>query len=401
MAGPFSGIRVIDLTRMIAGPVCTMLLADQGADVIKVEPPEGDPVRGPAGIASPMFVSANRGKRSFALDLKQAAGRDVLLRLADTADVLVENFRPGTMQRLGLDAATLRARQPRLIYVSITGVGGSGPYVKKRVYDPVIQSLSGLADVQADGGTGRPRMVRTVIADKTTAVYAAQAIGAALYSRERSGAGQHVQLSMLDTMIGYLWPEAMLQHTVVGRERTAQDPNARPDLIYQTADGYITVGTNSNSEWRGLCEVLGKPEWISDARFATGAARYVNAVERITSVGEILRAQTSAHLLPRLDAAEVPCAPVLRRHEVVGDAQVVHNALIEEFDQPGLGRVRQPRPAASFSETPAAIAGPAHALGEDTDAILTELGYTASESAAMKSAGTVVAHNTAVTGTET
>ncbi len=392
MAGPLSGIRVIDLTRVIAGPVCTMLLADQGADVIKVEPPEGDAVRGPAtaGGFSPMFVSANRGKRTLALDLKQSAGRDVLLRLASTADVLVENFRPGTMQRLGLDAASLLERNPRLVYVSITGVGDSGPYVAKRVYDPLIQSLSGLTDVQADAGTGRPRMVRTVIADKTTAVYAAQAISAALYARERNGQGQHVRLSMLDTMVGFIWPEAMIQHTVVGREQAAQDPNARPDLIYATADGYITVGTNSDSEWRGLCQVLNRSDWITDERFHTGAARYRNAAERITLVGEILSTQPSAYWLPRLDDADVPSSPVLRRHEVVGNEQVVHNALIEEFDQPSIGRIRQPRPAALFSATPAAIAGPAHALGQDTDAILAELGYSGDDIAGMKASGVAV-----------
>lgn len=389
MAGPFAGVRVIDLTRVIVGPVCTMLLADQGAEVIKVEPPEGDSMRGPpsAGGFSPMFVSANRGKRTLVLDLKQAAGRDALLRLVDTADVLVENFRPGTMARLGLDARSVLARNPRLVYASITGVGDSGPYVRKRVYDPIVQSLSGIADAQADGGTGRPRMVRTVIADKTTGVYAAQAIAAALFARERTGAGQHIRLSMLDAMVGFIWPEAMTQYTVVGREQVAQDPNARPDLIYRTTDGYITVGTNSNSEWQGLCAVLERPAWITDPRFATGAARSLNAAERITCVGELLQTNTSGHWLPRLDAAQVPCAPVLRRHEVMHNEQVLHNALIEEFEQPVLGRVRQPRPAAQFSATPAAIAGPARGLGQDSRAILAELGYTGAEVAGLEAAG--------------
>ena len=385
MSGPLAGVRVVDLTRVLAGPVCTMLLADQGAEVIKVETLEGDSVRGPASGTgfSPMFVSANRGKRTLALDLKHPAGHAALLRLIATADVLVENFRPGTMQRLNLSEPSLRKLNPRLIYASITGVGDSGPYVKKRVYDPIVQALSGIADVQADGSTGRPRMVRTVMADKTTGLYAAQAISSALFARERSGEGQHIRLAMLDAMVGFIWPESMTQHTVLNQTKPALDPNARPDLIYQTSDSYITVGTNSDSEWRGLCQVLNKPEWVQDARFKSGAGRSINAAERITLVGELLKAQTSAHWLPLLDAAQVPCAPVLRRHEVAHNEQVLHNRLIEEFDQPLLGRVRQPRPAAQFDRTPAAIAGPARRLGEDTRAILVELGYSEAEIGAL------------------
>src|SRR5271163_2389318 len=253
MSGPLEGIRVIDLTTVISGPVCTMLLADQGADVIKIEPPGGDIARRTAGDGefTAMFVSANRGKRSIALDLKQPAALEALRRLIAGADVLVQNFRPGTMERLGLDEPAMRALNPGLIYLSISGVGETGPYVKKRVYDPVIQSLSGLADVQADQDTGRPRMIRTIVADKVTAVHAAQAVWAALVARGRTGEGQHIRLSMLDTMVAFLWPEAMTQYTVVGKETDAK-PAARPDLIFKTTDGYITVGSLSNQEWHGL-----------------------------------------------------------------------------------------------------------------------------------------------------
>ena len=178
MAGPLAGIRVIDLTTVVSGPVCTMLLADQGADVIKVEPPGGDIARRTAGNGefTAMFVSCNRGKRSLAIDLKQPAALAILHRLIAGADVLVQNFRPGTMERFGLDDASIRALNPKLIYLSISGVGETGPYVGKRVYDPVIQSLSGFADVQANQTTGRPQLIRTIVADKTTAVHAAQAI---------------------------------------------------------------------------------------------------------------------------------------------------------------------------------------------------------------------------------
>ncbi len=210
-----------------------MILADQGADVIKVEPPGGDIARRTAGDGefTAMFVSSNRGKRSIALDLKQPAALEALRRLIAGADVLVQNFRPGTMERLGLDEPAMRAANPGLIYVSISGVGDTGPYVKKRVYDPVIQSLSGFADVQADQDTGRPKMIRTIVADKTTAVYAAQAVCAALVARGRTGQGQHIRLSMLDTMVAF--PVARGDdaiHRRRPRERAAARPAPRPDL---------------------------------------------------------------------------------------------------------------------------------------------------------------------------
>jgi crotonobetainyl-CoA:carnitine CoA-transferase CaiB-like acyl-CoA transferase len=385
MPGPLEGIRVIDLTTVVSGPVCTMILADQGADVIKVEPPGGDITRRTSGEGqmTAMFVSSNRGKRSIALDLKQPAALDALRRLISGADVLVQNFRPGTMERLGLDEPRVRATNAGLIYVSISGVGETGPYVKKRVYDPVIQSLSGFADVQADQETGRPKMIRTIVADKTTAIYAAQAVCAALVARGRTGQGQHIRLSMLDTMVAFLWPEAMTQYTVVGREDAPQ-PAPRPDLIFETLDGYITVGSLSDPEWRGLCGVIGKPEWIEDARFRTPSARSMNGAERIGLVGAILATGHSQDWLDRLDAAEVPCAPVLRRADVMNNVQVVNNALIELMEQPTLGTVRQARPAARFDRTPARIAGPAPRIGEHTEAILAEAGYSAGEIEALK-----------------
>jgi crotonobetainyl-CoA:carnitine CoA-transferase CaiB-like acyl-CoA transferase len=385
MGGPLEGIRVIDLTTVISGPVCTTILADQGADVVKVEPPGGEIGRRTAGDGefTAMFVSANRGKRSIALDLKQAAAVDALRRLIAGADVLVQNFRPGTMERLGLGEPAVRAGNPGLVYVSISGVGETGPYVKKRVYDPVIQSLSGLADLQADPETGRPRMIRTIVADKTTAVYAAQAICAALVARGRTGQGQHIRLSMLDTMVGFLWPEAMTQYTVVGRENAPQ-PAPRPDLIFRTSNGYITVGSLSDAEWRGLCGVIGRPEWIDDPRFRTPAARSQNAAERLTLVGAILAAETSEAWLDRLDAAEVPCAPVLRRADVITNVQVVNNELMQLMEQPLLGTVRQPRPAARFAHTPSRIGGPAPRIGQHTDAVLAEAGYSESEIKALK-----------------
>lgn len=374
--GPLSGVRVLDLTSVISGPNATMMLADQGADVIKVETPGGDIMRRAAtsGGFTPGFVNSNRSKRSVAIDLKRPAGAALLRRLIAVSDVLVQNFRPGVIERLGFGETEVRAINPTIVYVSISGVGETGPYVRKRVYDPVIQALSGLADIQRNAETLRPQMVRTLIADKTTALIAAQAITAALYHKVVRGEGQHVRLAMLDAVVAYLWPEGMLGYTKVGDEAEAASAQPGPDLIFRTADGHIAAGTVSDSEWRGLCGVLGKPEWIEDPRFRTGAARSANVVERVTLIGEVLRHDTSAVWLEKLDAAEVPCAPVLTRRELLDDPQVAANGLVVEYEQPGLGRVRQARPAARFERTPSRIRRPAPGIGEHTREILAELG---------------------------
>jgi crotonobetainyl-CoA:carnitine CoA-transferase CaiB-like acyl-CoA transferase len=362
-----------------------MFLADQGAEVIKIEPLGGDITRrsrqsiSASGEFSALFVSSNRGKRSLALDLKRPEAAKIMRKLIAGSDVLVQNFRPGTMERLGFGEPALRELNPRLIYVSISGAGESGPYARKRVYDPIIQGLSGFADLQAESKTRRPQMIRTIVADKTTAIFAAQAVTAALFARERTGEGQHVRLAMLDTMIAYLWPEAMTQYTVVGREATTADPTARPDLIFETADGYITVGTISDSEWQGFCAASGRSGLAEDPRFNTPGGRSVNATERILLMAEIIKERPTAEWLQQLDANDVPSAPVLRRNEVIANEQVVARELIIELDHPDIGRVRQPVPAARFERTPARIQGPAPRIGEHSAAILSELGLEAAE----------------------
>lgn len=381
MAGPLSGVRVLDLTAVVSGPYATMFLADQGADVLKIEPISGDGTRrsrnliDAAGEFSALFVSCNRGKRSLSIDIKSETGREVLAKLASQADVLVQNFRPGTMERLGLGHKELREKYPRLIYVAISGVGDSGPYVKKRVYDPIIQGLSGFADIQSQPVTNRPQMIRTIVCDKTTSVFTAQAVSSALYAREKTGKGDYIQVAMLDTMISYLWPEGMMQYTVVGSEAAAADPNDRPDLVFKTLDGYITAGTISDSEWQGFCKASGDPELAKDERFATPSARFINATARINKMQEYISQRTTAEWLERLDAADVPCSPILRRGEIINNDQVVARGLIEEFDQPTVGRVRQPKPAAIFEVNKARIGGPAPRVGEHSRAVLKELGY--------------------------
>ncbi len=380
MGGPLSGFRVVDLSRVLAGPAATVLLADQGADVIKVEPLRGDVVRAMGGGGmTPGFLTANRGKRSVALDLKSAAGIDVVKRLAARADVFVQNFRPGAIDGMGLGEPVIRALNPSIIYVSMSGFGERGPYAHKRVYDPVIQALSGLADLQATDEHDRPRMVRTVIPDKTTGLTAAQAITAALLSRERTGEGQHVRVAMLDTMIAYLWQEGLGGLTMVGHEHKVKRGQRSKDLIYETTDGYITAGAVSNAEWEGMCQALGKPEWLTDERFATPQARAANVKVRLELTAEVLRTNTSAHWLVRLDECGVPCAPVLSRPEVIQQEQVRVNEILTEYDHPGLGRVRQPRAAAVFERTPTSSRQLAPGLGEHGREVLAEFGFSAEE----------------------
>jgi crotonobetainyl-CoA:carnitine CoA-transferase CaiB-like acyl-CoA transferase len=390
MPGPLDGVRVLDLTAMISGPMATMILADQGADVIKIEPPAGDLMRHYGIIRKGMsssFLSNNHGKRSLNVDIKSPAGLEIVLKLAATADVLVQNFRPGAIERMGLGEDAVRAAKPDIIYVSISGFGERGPYAGQRVYDPVIQALCGLAEIQADRETGQPRMVRTVIPDKTTAVTAAQAITAALFARERTGQGQHVRLAMLDTMVAYLWPEASSSLSFVGNEADPARGQMGLDLVFKTQDRHITAGAVSDAEWQGMCRALQRPDLIADERFNSVAARSNNVVERRAIMSAELAKWPSVEILGRLRAENVPCAPVLSRVELLDDEQVVINGIIQVHDDVVLGPVRQPRPAARFSITPAAVRRLAPYLGADNREIMTELGYSANDIDRLTTAG--------------
>jgi crotonobetainyl-CoA:carnitine CoA-transferase CaiB-like acyl-CoA transferase len=393
MPGPLDGFRIVDVTQMISGPMATMMLADQGADVIKVEPPmTGDLTRLMAGrrhAMSPTFAVANRNKRSVAVDLKHPNGVDVLKRLVARADLFVQNFRPGAADRMGLGEPALREVKPDLVYVSISGFGETGPYVHKRTYDPVIQALSGLASIQGDPATGRPRMIRVIVPDKVTALTAAQAMTAALLARERTGEGQHVRLAMLDAMIAFIWPESMAAYTFVGPQKAITRPPNTRDLVFQTADGYITCGAVSDSEWEGLCRALERPEWLQDERFKTAAGRVGHADARLELTAEVLKTGTSADWLAKLDANQVPCAPILARAELLTDPQILANKMIIEANHPIAGPMRQPRPAARFERTPSELRNFAPALGEHTDDVLAEAGLVAGEIRALHEAGVV------------
>jgi crotonobetainyl-CoA:carnitine CoA-transferase CaiB-like acyl-CoA transferase len=382
MSGPLEGVRVLDLTTMVAGPVAAMMLADQGAEVIKIESPQGDLMRHFAygrGGMSASFLSCNRNKRSLAIDLKTSEGLSVVRKLISRADVLMHNFRPGAADRVGLSEAAVREVQSAIVYVSISGFGEHGPYAHQRAYDPVIQSLCGLAEIQRDRDTGRPRMIRTIIADYTTALTAAQAITAALFAKARTGQGQHVRIAMLDTMIAYLWPEAMPSLTFVGNEIDPSDSEPGPDLIFATQDRYITAAALSDDEWAGMCRSLKREDLIDDSRFRTARDRSINAVERREITAAELEKWTADEILPRLLANDVPSAPVLSRFELLEDPQVQQNEILEKHRSVEFGEVRQPRPAARFDRTPATIRKLAPMLGADNEAILGELGYGADE----------------------
>ncbi len=378
MGGPLEGYRVIDTSQMISGPVATRILGDQGADVIKVEiPGVGDIVRGIGDKKASMsatFATANRNKRSIGLNLKKPQGLELLLELVKTADVFLQNFRPGTVERMGIGYQDLSQINPKLIYVSISGFGEKGPYTHKRVYDPIIQAMSGLAVIQKDRETGRPHLIRAIIPDKLTALTAAQAVTAALLSRAKTGKGQHIRVSMLDSMISFLWPESMSNYTIIDKEPGPNREDIAQDLIFETSDGYITVGTVTDSEWQGWSSATEKPELANDPRFKTAAGRGENIVARLDLMGQELKKRTTAEWLEILDQHEVPCAPVLSREELIDFPQVVANELVIESVHPLIGRIRQARGAARFEQTPTNDLNPAPFLGEHTDQILAELG---------------------------
>ena len=388
MPGPLHGFRVVDLTSMISGPLATMILADQGADVIKVENPDGgDHTRAAnnrRGGFSAGFLNNNRNKRSVALDLRDPKAKQALLRLVATADVFVQNFRPGVADRMGFGEDALRAVKNDLIYVSISGFGETGPYAAKPVYDPLIQGVSGLASIQAGHDKERPRLVRTIVPDKMTAITASQAITAALLSRERTGLGQHVRLSMLDAVVAFLWASDMGSQTFVGEDIPQQEAASFIDLIYETATDYISAAVQSNKEWQALTRALDKPEWLDDPRFKTPALRGKHINDRLALTQEVLLTRTAKEWLRRLTAEGVPCAPVLTRSAMIDNPQVRANGIVVEYEHESAGLLRQARPAARFSATPATIRHGGPALGADTGAVLSEIGYSASEIAALR-----------------
>jgi len=390
------GYKIVDFSQVVSGPFATMLLADQGADVTKVEPlyGPGDVTRLLAyakGGMSAFYLNNNRGKRSLGMNLSSDEGRQIALDLCRDADVVVQNFRPGAMTRLGLDYDAIKAINPNVVYCTISGFGPTGPYSDRPVLDPVIQGLTGVISRQLNPQVPFPDLVRNLYADKSSAMTAAQAITAALLVRERTGEGQHVEVPMLDATMYFFWPDGMMDQTVI-------DEDASPGFLLSSvysltdcADGKIVYFVTSDPMRQALYDALGHPEWKEDERFATMMA--IANPENFQTLGVLLAeafaALTVEQALEALIANDVPAGPILTAEEAIDDPQLQHNETLQVWQHPQAGSVRQPRPAARFEKTPASIAATASLRGADNEAILSELGRSADDIAALRESGII------------
>jgi crotonobetainyl-CoA:carnitine CoA-transferase CaiB-like acyl-CoA transferase len=391
VAGPLQGIRIVDVTAYIAGPLATMVLADQGADVIKVEPPGvGDMLRllgTMRGGMSAFFATSNRGKRSLVLNLRDERGRALLRRLVGTADAFVQNFRPGVVERLGIDYGALSAVRPGLVYVSISGFGESGPYARRPVFDNVIQALSGMASAQAHDAGGEPDMIRQVVCDKATALTAAQAITAALLARERGAGGQHLRLAMIDAAVAFFWPDGMMNHTWLDGPGDTLPAIASIYRVFPTADGFVTITAVTDAQFAAACRALGRAELIQDPQYRTLPDRIARLPELVGALTEVTRTRSTAEWCERFEKEDVPHAPLRALDRLHEDPQIVENGTLVERDHPRAGPMREPRPPVRFERTPAALGRPAPALGEHGEELLGEIGIAAEEIAALRREG--------------
>jgi len=396
MPGPMHGYKVVDFSQVVSGPFATMLLADQGAEVTKVEPlyGPGDVTRLLAyakGGMPAFYLNNNRGKRSLGLNMSSDEGKQIAFDLCRDADVIVQNFRPGAMARLGLDYDAIKAVNPNVVYCSISGFGPTGPYSGRPVLDPVIQGLTGIVSRQFNPEIPFPDLVRNLYSDKTSALTAAQAITAALLVRERDGEGQHIEVPMLDATMYMFWPDGMMDKTLL-------DDDASPGFLLSSvysltecSDGKIVYFVASDPMRHALYDALDHPEWKDDPRFESMLA--ISNPENYQALG-VLLAEAFLELsvddaLTKLIEADVPCGPILDADEALADPQIVHNETVQTWQHPLAGTVQQPRPAARFEKTPAAIAATASLRGEDNEAILAELGRSVDDIAALREAGVI------------
>jgi crotonobetainyl-CoA:carnitine CoA-transferase CaiB-like acyl-CoA transferase len=385
-AAPLSGVRVLDFTRFLAGPFCTQQLADLGADVVKVESPtRGREFSMPDGRDTYFFLSSNRGKRSLALDVEQAEGRDLLLRLLPRFDLLVENFRPGVMERRGLGADALLERHPLLVYVSISGFGSTGPYRNRPGFDQIAQGMSGVMSLTGTPETG-PLRHGLAIGDLAAGMFAAQGALAALRTRDRTGEGQHVETSLLEALIGILtWGAGMYFDAgeapgPAGHHHPLSSPYGR----FRAADAYLNIAAGSQQIWERLCGAVGREDWNADERFADPLARLRNreALSRELE-GELARA-TVAEWVERLNAAGVPCGPVYTLDQVFADPQVLAREMRVELPHPALGTFQTTGLPLKFSRTPTRIERRPPLLGEHTGEVLDELELSESGRSALR-----------------
>ena len=391
MAGPMAGVSILDLSQVVAGPLATQILAEQGADVIKVEPIGGELTRttGPDHIRG-LYANCNRGKRCIGVDVTTAAGVDLVLELAGRADVVVQNFRPGVVERLGIDYDAVRSHNADVIYASVSGFGTTGPYRQRAVLDPVIQGLTGMVHSQVSEALPFPDLMRTLVADKATAHTVAQAITAALFARSQGAGGQHIQLAMLDAALSWFWPDGMADLTHTSGLRVH-----RPQDLYQlidTADGQVVYYMATASQLEGMWRVIGRDDLLADENFCK-PGRLTAEPERaeiaMTAIRVGLAAMTTADVVERMAEHSVPCGPVLTREQVLSDPQVVNNGVIHEWDHPTAEGLRQAGPPGAGSATQPEFVPQIGLAGEHTDDVLRELGHDDAGIAALRQEGIV------------
>ena len=393
MQQALSGLRVLDVTQVMAGPFCAMLLCDMGADVIKLEPPTGDDTRhwgGGKGTDTPAFNAVNRGKRSVVVDLKTSEGVAVARRLAQRADILIENYRPGVMASLGLDYPSLHAANPRLVYASISGYGQSGPEMHKGGFDLVAQGVSGIMSVTGEPDHA-PVKAGVPLTDLGAGLFALAGILAAVHARATTGEGQQVDTSLVDAGVALsVWEAA--EYFSTNQPPQPLGSAHRTSAPYQAircADGHITVGAANDRLFDRLCGVLGHPEWVDEKDFKTNADRVTNRRRLAELIEQVTTERRCGHWLARCEAVGIPCGPINSYAEVFSDPQVLARDMVVETQHPTLGSIRTLGTPLKLSETPLTPGRPAPALGADTDAILGEAGFSDQEIATLRSAGVV------------
>ncbi|MEM3615278.1 MAG: CaiB/BaiF CoA-transferase family protein [Candidatus Methanomethylicia archaeon] len=377
---PLSDIRVLDVSRVLAGPFCTMILSDLGAEVIKVEEPEkGDETRswGPPFIngESAYYLSVNRNKKSITINMKNPEGLKIIYKLAEKCDVFIENFRPGVTERLKIDYETISKINPKIIYCSISGFGQTGPYRDYPAYDLLIQAMSGFMSIT--GEEGRPPVrIGVALLDIGAAMYAAIAIISALYRREKNGMGERIDISLLDTAVSWLTYMAM-NYFATG-ENPKRMGSAHPSIVpyqcFEDMDGrYFAVAIGNDEHWRKLCKAIGREEWINDERYATNPNRVKNRDKIIMKLSEIFKTNKRDYWIKLLMDNSCPCAPVNELSEILSNPQVIHREMVTEIEHPKIGRIKQLGTPIKYMKTPLKIENPPPLLSQHTEEILTKV----------------------------